>query len=160
MVYQTWEFIIVVCHEIFLQQWCLTIMYIIHTVPTVFCFVVVRYWPMLFISFNPLRPRQMAAIFQTTFSNAFSWMKMYEFRLRFHWILFPRVQLTISQHWFRSWLGTSQVTSHDLNQWWLVYWRINVSLGLNELSFLWSCFIGCSVDSNLLIASWLLPLMM
>ena len=26
---------------------------------------------------NTLRPRQMAAIFQTTFSNAFSWMKMY-----------------------------------------------------------------------------------
>ena len=27
---------------------------------------------------------KMAAIFQTTFSKAFSWMKMYEFRLRFH----------------------------------------------------------------------------
>ena len=38
---------------------------------------------------------KMAAIFQTTFSNAFSWMKMFEFRLRFHWSLFPRVQLTI-----------------------------------------------------------------
>ena len=32
---------------------------------------------------------KMAAIFQTTFSNAFLWMKMCEFRLRFHWILFP-----------------------------------------------------------------------
>ena len=27
----------------------------------------------------------MAAIFQTTFSYAFSWMKMYEYRLKFHW---------------------------------------------------------------------------
>ena len=44
---------------------------------------------------------KMAAIFQTTIWNAFSWMKMYEFRLRFHWRLFPGVQLTISQHWFR-----------------------------------------------------------
>ena len=44
---------------------------------------------------------KMAAIFQTTFSNAFSSMKMYTFRLRFHWSLFPRVQLTIFQHWFR-----------------------------------------------------------
>ena len=44
---------------------------------------------------------KMAAIFQTTFSNAFSWMKMHEFRLRFHWKLFPRVQLTKFQHWFR-----------------------------------------------------------
>ena len=43
---------------------------------------------------------EMAAIFQTTFSNAFSWMKMFEFRLRFHWILFPGVQLTIFKHWF------------------------------------------------------------
>ena len=44
---------------------------------------------------------KMAAIFHTTFSNAFSWMKMFKFRLRFHWSLFPRVQLTIFHHWFR-----------------------------------------------------------
>ena len=42
---------------------------------------------------------KMAAIFQTTSSNAFSWMKVYEFRLRFHWSLFLRVQLTVFQHW-------------------------------------------------------------
>ena len=41
---------------------------------------------------------KMAAIFQTTFSNAFSSMKMFEFCWRFHWSLFLRVQLTISQH--------------------------------------------------------------
>ena len=44
---------------------------------------------------------KMAAIFLTTFSNEFSWRKMFEFRLRFHWNLFLRVQLTIFQHWFR-----------------------------------------------------------
>ena len=44
---------------------------------------------------------KMAAIFQTTFSNAFSWMKMHEFRLRFHWSLFLRLELTIFQHWSR-----------------------------------------------------------
>ena len=44
---------------------------------------------------------KMAAIFPTTFSNGFSWMKMYEFRLTFHWSLFLGVQLTIFQHWFR-----------------------------------------------------------
>ena len=76
---------------------------------------------------------KMAAVFQTTFSNAFSWMKMCEFRLRFHWNLFPMVQLTISQHWFRLWLGADQATSHDLNHCWLFYWRIYASLGLNEL---------------------------
>ena len=76
---------------------------------------------------------KMAAVSQTTLSNAFSWMKMLEFRLRFHWRLFLRVQLTIFQHWFRQWLGAGQATSHYLNQWWLVYWRIYASLGLNEL---------------------------
>ena len=44
---------------------------------------------------------KMVAIFQTTFSNAFFLMEMYEFRLRFHWNLFLMVQLTIFQHWFR-----------------------------------------------------------
>ena len=41
---------------------------------------------------------KMAAIFQTTFSNVFSCMKMYEFWERFHWRFFLRVQLTIFQH--------------------------------------------------------------
>ena len=44
---------------------------------------------------------EMNNISQTTFSNVFSSMKMFEFRLKFHWSLFPRVQLTIIQHWFR-----------------------------------------------------------
>ena len=44
---------------------------------------------------------KMDAILQTTLSNAFSWMKMLEFRLKFHWHLFLRVQFTIFQHWFR-----------------------------------------------------------
>ena len=77
---------------------------------------------------------KMAAISQTTFSNGFSWMKIYEFQLKFHWSLFLRVQLTIFQHWFRWWLGADEATSHYLNQWWLVYRRIYASLGLNELT--------------------------
>ena len=43
---------------------------------------------------------KMATISQTTFSNAFSWMKSFVFQVNFHWNLFLRVQLTISQHWF------------------------------------------------------------
>ena len=38
---------------------------------------------------------EMNNISQTTFSTAFSWMKMFEFRLKFHWRLFLWVQLTI-----------------------------------------------------------------
>ena len=38
---------------------------------------------------------KMAAIAQTTVSNAFSWMKIHEFRFKFPWNLFQRAQLTI-----------------------------------------------------------------
>ena len=65
----------------------------------------------------------MDAISQTTFSSAFSWMKMFEFRLKFHWNMFLRVQSTIFQHWL----------SYYLNQWWLIYRRMYASLGLNDL---------------------------
>ena len=71
---------------------------------------------------------------QMTFSNVFSSMKMFEFRLKCHWRLFPRVQFTIFQPWFRWWLGAVQATSHYLNQWWILYRRIYASLGLNELT--------------------------
>ena len=47
--------------------------------------------------------------------------------------MFLKVQLTIFQHWFRSWLRAIQATSHYLNEWLLVYWCIYALLGLNEL---------------------------
>ena len=40
------------------------------------------------------------------------------FKLKFHWSLFLRVQLTMIHHLFRKWLGTCLVPSHYLNQWW------------------------------------------
>ena len=44
---------------------------------------------------------KIVAISQTIFSDAFSWMKSFVFWLKFHWSLFPSVQLIIAQHWFR-----------------------------------------------------------
>ena len=61
---------------------------------------------------------KMDATSQTTFSSAFSWMQMFDFWLKLHWSLFPRIQLTIFHHWFRWLLGAGQATSHYLNQWW------------------------------------------
>ena len=63
---------------------------------------------------------KMDAILQTTFSNTFSSIKMFEFLLNFHWSLFLMVQLTISQYWFQR-LGAEQATSHYLNQRWTSY---------------------------------------
>ena len=34
------------------------------------------------------------------FSDAFSWMKRFVFWFKFHWSLFLRDQLTMTQHWF------------------------------------------------------------
>ena len=47
---------------------------------------------------------------QTTFSNAFSWMKFVIFWLEFHLPLFQRVLLTVD--WFMKWLGAEEATSH------------------------------------------------
>ena len=67
------------------------------------------------------------AISQTTFLNAFSWIKMHKFRLGLYRNLIIRFELTIFQHWFRWWFGTDQATGHYLDQWLFVYGRIWVA---------------------------------
>ena len=52
-----------------------------------------------------LHLNKMAAISQMTFSNASSSIKNLQFVFKFQWSLFLRVQLTISEHWFRKWFG-------------------------------------------------------
>ena len=52
---------------------------------------------------------KIAAISQTTFWNTFSWIKSCVLWLEFHWNLFLSVQLAISHHWSRWWLGTDNV---------------------------------------------------
>ena len=44
---------------------------------------------------------KMDAISLTTSLDVFSWIEMFELRLKFHWNLFLGVWLTIFQHWFR-----------------------------------------------------------
>ena len=57
---------------------------------------------------------KMAAIFQTTFSNGFSWMKMFESLLKFHRHLFLKVQLIRKLVEKMAWCRTG----HYLKQWW------------------------------------------
>ena len=54
------------------------------------------YWNHVALSLD-----KMAAVSQTIFSGAFSWMKSLVFWFKFHWSLFLVVQLTITQYWFR-----------------------------------------------------------
>ena len=51
--------------------------------------------------FNSSPLTKVSAISQTTFSNAFSWVKSFVFWLIFHWSLFLSVKLTIFQHRLR-----------------------------------------------------------
>ena len=54
------------------------------------------------LSFNSFPPGQNGRHFaRQYFLDAFSWMKSILFWLKFHRSLFPRVQLTMTQHWFR-----------------------------------------------------------
>ena len=61
------------------------------------------FWTNMFVNLLKLNYPQTRwqTFWQMTFSNAFSWMKILEFRFKFHWNLFLRVKSTISQHWFR-----------------------------------------------------------
>ena len=79
----------------------------------------------------------MAAILQAIFTNALSWKKIIVFLFKFHWNMFPWVQISICQHWFTWWLGALYANRSQANIWThigLVYGRIYVSPSLNELT--------------------------
>ena len=55
----------------------------------------------LCLQFIPLDKKSPSFRRRTPFLNAFSWMNGFLFRFKFHWSVFLRVQLTITQHWLR-----------------------------------------------------------
>ena len=57
-------------------------------------------WPW-YVQLTNLPLDKMAALSQTTFSNAFFWIKSFVFWLKFHWSLFLMIQLTITEYWLR-----------------------------------------------------------
>ena len=76
------------------------------------------------------------AIFPMTFSNAFCWMKMFQFRTKYHWNLFMRVHLIENtpalvqiMAWHQKLLPAIIWISDGI-----VYGRIYASLDLDELS--------------------------
>jgi len=119
---------------------------------------------------NTLRPIQSGRHFPDIFKCIFLNKNLYILIKIYRWNMFTRVQFTIIQHWFRWWLGADQMTSHYLNQWWLFYWRIYASLGLNEListtcgngrhflgNFHWEPSVWCQIWPQKL-ASWQLSI--
>ena len=85
--------------------------------------------------------------------HAFSWMNMFQFRLKFHWSLFARVQLTIIQHRLVDAMPLSApmmvslpmhicvTRSQWVNQWWIIVnWLLrnkfcSISSKMQELTF-------------------------
>ena len=63
----------------------------------------------------------------------FKCLFLFEFKFKFHWSVFPSIQLTIWQHWFRKWLGAEQVTSLIWTNDGLGCRRRYVSLGFEEV---------------------------
>ena len=74
-------------------------------------------------------------------------MKTLEYQFNFHWNLFLGVQLTISQHWFRQWLGTEQVTSHYLNQSISNPFFLMKTLEY-QFNFHWNLFLGVQLTTS------------
>ena len=113
-----------------------------HTDTTVICLNLYWQWLVTYLASSHWQIQclthwgrdRMAAIFQMTCWSGFLWMKMHEFRLRFHWSLFLGVQLIIFQ------LGSDNGLSPTRRQaiiWTndgLGYRHINVLHGLNELT--------------------------
>ena len=84
-------------------------------------------------SINSLRPRLNRRpfaddIFKCIFLNENEWI-LPRISLKF----VPKIRINNIPALVQIMAGADQATSHYLNQWWLVYWRIYASLGLNEL---------------------------
>ena len=79
---------------------------------------------------NTLRPRQNGRHFADDFFKCIFLYENVWFSINISLKFFPKGPIKI----FRWCHGADQATSHYLNQWWLVYWRIYTSRGLNELT--------------------------
>ena len=102
----------------------------IYHVHSLLCFVVT----LKDTALNTLRPRQDGRhfpdeILRWIFLNENLWI-LINISLKF----VPRVPINNIPALVQIMAWRRQATSHYLNQWWLVYWRIYASLGLNELT--------------------------
>ena len=91
---------------------------------------------------NTLRPTQNDRHFADDTFNRLSVNENVRISIKFSLKFVPKGQINNIPAIF-------QATSHYLNQWWLVYWRIYASLGLNELriwcNFVWNTSISQSM---------------
>ena len=90
-------------------------------------------WAMFGKHLTHLSLGRMTAISQTISLDAFSWMKSFVFWFEFHWNLFIRVQLPITEHWFRYGLATNRRQTIIWTNADPIHWRIYAALGGDKL---------------------------
>ena len=94
-----------------------------------------RYWPHFgifsTISFNTLRLRQNGRHFPDDIFKSIFLNENVSISIKISLKFVPKGQINNIPAMVQ--IVADQATSHYLNQWWLVYWRIYASLGLNEL---------------------------
>ena len=102
-------------------------------------------WPLLGMDTSQLTHwgwDKMAVISQTTFSNALSWMKKLDIWLKFHWRLFLRVELIMTQHWFSNGLALNRRQAIIWSNADPFQWCLYVALGGDELRMDIACKHG------------------
>ena len=106
---------------------------------------------------DPLRTKQNGRHFANEFSNSLSLINICVFWFKFHFNLFRWVQPTISQHWFRWWLGTEHisynVTMPELGE--LGIRKSTLGSKLQQKVYIW-CGIAVRISNIWLKLGWVM----
>ena len=97
-------------------------------------------------------PRKNGRQFANDYSILFSSIKIGTSCLKFHRDLLPGAQLTLSQFWYKLWLGVEQATNHYLNHYWPSKLGICASLDFDQLTYRIS--IRCALFIFLVARYW------
>ena len=103
---------------------------------------------------HTLRPTQNGSHFANNIFKCIFFHEIVEFRLKFHWNLFLRVQLTTGFHWFKYWLSVGGWPAIIWTNDGLVYWCIYMSLSFHEFNQM-VCYISSrSMNSKIYKGAW------
>ena len=83
---------------------------------------------------NTLRPRQDGCLFPDDIFKSIFFNENVQILIRTSLTFVPKAPINNIPALDQIMAWRRQATSHYLNQWWLVYWRIYASLGLNDLT--------------------------
>ena len=86
------------------------------------------------MSFNTLRPRQDGRLVPDDIFKSIFFNENVQISIKISLTFVPEAPINNITALVQIMAWRRPATSHYLNQWWLVYWRIYASFGLNELN--------------------------